>query len=456
MSIQEQIEQSYLTRTNRTFVILLAAHVPVLAGVAWLFGTGAGLVAALGVAIAAGPAVFFQLHPGGRITSYAVAVALMAMGALLVHASAGMIEMHFHFFVSLAMLVAMGNPWVLVAAGATVAVHHIAFWLWLPRSVFNYDAGFGIVAVHAGFVVVQIIPSCFIARMFGRFLTSVTATVITLRSSVDSVHSIAADLSRANEGIVDRAHAEVARMQETSATLERMAADASATSRQAADVKQSADGARRSAERGSVQMRDVGDAMASIREASAQITHILRTIDGIAFQTNILALNAAVEAARAGDAGAGFAVVAGEVRDLAQRAAKAARETAEKVEDASAKSAHGVTIIDDAAKTFADIEARVKDVDTLMGSLAEASSRQAVTAKDVSEALSQVHALVATSASNATNTAAACQSLETEASGLDRSFEALGALLGRAETVQDEPRNGQGRPAPAPSLDRAA
>ena len=118
-------------------------------------------------------------------------------------------------------------------------------------------------------------------------------------------------------------------------------------------------------------------AMSGIRSASAEIAKILRTIDEIAFQTNVLALNAAVEAARAGEAGAGFAVVAEEVRALAQRSADAARETSAKAEDSSVKTNHGAARIDSLVRQFHEIEQHVRAVDTAMATLAESATERA-------------------------------------------------------------------------------
>ena len=100
----------------------------------------------------------------------------------------------------------------------------------------------------------------------------------------------------------------------------------------------------RAADQGVGDMQNMSAAMEAIKVSSDDIAKIIKTIDEIAFQTNILALNAAVEAARAGEAGMGFAVVADEVRNLAQRSAQAAKETAAKIEGAITKTGQGVEI----------------------------------------------------------------------------------------------------------------
>src|SRR5476649_2596953 len=99
--------------------------------------------------------------------------------------------------------------------------------------------------------------------------------------------------------------------------------------------------------------------MIEIEASSAKVAKIIKTIDEIAFQTNILALNAAVEAARAGEAGMGFAVVADEVRNLAQRSAQAAKDTAELIEESIARSQEGATTVEEVAKAIGSITGSV-------------------------------------------------------------------------------------------------
>ncbi len=161
-------EAAYLRRLNRVGLIFFALHIPAMVLLAWANGTHPGFALALSSAVVAGPALAYVTLTNPRAVSVAYGVAAMCMGGVLVHLGQGpvQIEMHFYFFALLAMLAVFGNPLVILAAALTVALHHLALWWWVPKSVFNYDAPVWVVAVHAAFVVLESVAGCFIARSF--------------------------------------------------------------------------------------------------------------------------------------------------------------------------------------------------------------------------------------------------------------------------------------------------
>ena len=125
-------------------------------------------------------------------------------------------------------------------------------------------------------------------------------------------------------------------------------------------------------------------AVDGISVASREVAKIVKTIDEIAFQTNILALNAAVEAARAGEAGLGFAVVADEVRNLAQRSATAAKESTDKIEESLRKSEQGVAVSQRVSKNLRDVQVKVVGVEESLRAIGEK-------VRQVDETLSQIN-----------------------------------------------------------------
>ena len=187
-----------------------------------------------------------------------------------------------------------------------------------------------------------------------------------------------------------------------------------------------------------INIEAMNHAMAAIKASADGIAKIIKTIDEIAFQTNILALNAAVEAARAGEAGAGFAVVAEEVRALAQRSATAARETAEKIEDSIAKSEHGVQISGKVATSLQEIVEKARKVDALVAEIAQASQEQSQGIGQVLTAVTQMDKVTQSNAASAEESASAAEELNAQAMSMDDAVASLQQLVGGQKSAQND------------------
>lgn len=172
-------------------------------------------------------------------------------------------------------------------------------------------------------------------------------------------------------------------------------------------------------------LREMVTSMDAIKSSSEKVAKINKTIDEIAFQTNILALNAAVEAARAGEAGMGFAVVADEVRNLAQRSAVAAKDTALLIEEAISNSNQGALKLGEVATAIQAITDSAGKVKNLVDEVNEASKQQATGINQVSTALTQASKGTQTAAANAEESAAASEELSAQA----ETVRALGKTL---------------------------
>jgi two-component system, chemotaxis family, sensor kinase CheA len=163
-----RFEREYLSKMNHVAMIFFALHIPVFTTIAFFNGTGpleACILTALGWA---GPLLARRTLTNPRQVSVIFGLTAMFMGAVLVHFGRGLwtIEMHFYFFVALALLAVFANPMVVVAAAVTVALHHAVLWALAPQSLFNYDAPLSSVALHALFVVLESAAAIFVARSF--------------------------------------------------------------------------------------------------------------------------------------------------------------------------------------------------------------------------------------------------------------------------------------------------
>lgn len=161
-------EETYLKRINTIAQWFFAAHLPVFMLVAWANDTGPFVALALTTMVLVPVFLSSRVFDSPRSVSLTMGFSAMMMGGLLVHFGQGpvQIEMHFYFFALLAMLSIFGNPMVIAVAALTAAAHHALLWAYLPASIFNYDAPFWVVAVHAGFVVLESVAASFISRNF--------------------------------------------------------------------------------------------------------------------------------------------------------------------------------------------------------------------------------------------------------------------------------------------------
>lgn len=165
-------------------------------------------------------------------------------------------------------------------------------------------------------------------------------------------------------------------------------------------------------------MQNVTEVIQNISDKSTDIRKIVKTIDDIAFQTNILALNAAVEAARAGEAGKGFAVVADEVRTLAGKSAQAAQETTQLLSQMVVSMEEGALAARDTAGAMVAMVAHADEMNELIGRIAEYTGEQAVNAEEITNGINQISAVVQNNVATAEESAAASEELSGQAAML--------------------------------------
>lgn len=260
---------------------------------------------------------------------------------------------------------------------------------------------------------------------FAELQTNVNSTLATLqnamrevRASTDSINANSGELRTASDDLSKRTEQQAAALEETSAALEEITAAVKNSTERAQEATVMVGEATRSAKQSGEVVRNAVDAMGRIEQASNEITQIINVIDEIAFQTNLLALNAGVEAARAGDAGKGFAVVAQEVRELAQRAASAAKDIKGLITKSSDEVAVGVKYVQATGASLSDIENRVLKINEYIHSIATAAREQATGLHEVSNAVNQMDQVTQHNAAMVEESSAATHKLKAEADSL--------------------------------------
>ena len=249
-------------------------------------------------------------------------------------------------------------------------------------------------------------------------ITQVSDTLSRVRAAVHELNSGTSQIADASQSLSQGATETAASLEEISASAAEIGQQARHNADTAMQANALATSAKTAAETGSQRMQGLNASMAAITDSSAQIAKIIKTIDDIAFQTNILALNAAVEAARAGRHGKGFAVVAEEVRSLAARSAKAARETADLIEGSKTRVDEGNRMARETAEALAEIVGGIVKVGDLVGEMAAASNEQAQGIAQISQGLGQIDQVTQQNTATAEETAAAAEELSGQADEL--------------------------------------
>ena len=278
----------------------------------------------------------------------------------------------------------------------------------------------------AGAMALAIFSAFLIVRRTNQVLFK---AITSLKEGSTQLSAASFEVSEASNSLAQGASEQAASIEETSASLEEMSSMTASNAQSARQAKGIAEDMRKAADESTQHMREMEQAMDAIKDSSAGISQIIKTIDEIAFQTNILALNAAVEAARAGEAGAVFAIVAEEVRNLAQRSANSAKETSSKIEGALRSSERGVQISAKVAGSLGGIVGKARDMNAIVSEIATATDEQNKGIRELSEAVTQMDKVTQGNASSAEETAAASQELNGNAASLNDTVHELMSLV---------------------------
>ncbi len=297
-----------------------------------------------------------------------------------------------------------GTPWTVAALAPSEEIFAEAT---RARNLNLILAGAGILAM--------LVLLFFLVRMLTKPLSW---AVETLTSGADQVAAAASQVASAAQNLAAGSSEQAASLEETSASLEEIVSMVRSTSDNASQADNlTAKSSERLAQAAQA-MDSMAQAMTQIGEAGQAIGKVVKSIDEIAFQTNLLALNAAVEAARAGEAGAGFAVVAEEVRNLALRAAQAAKNTQELIEGTVTSIQDGSRLVAQAQEGFGQVAQASQEVGGLIGQIASASREQTQGVDQVNLAVSQMDKVVQANAAHAEESASAAEELKAQAASL--------------------------------------
>ena len=286
-----------------------------------------------------------------------------------------------------------------------------------------------------------------LAHQFNAFVSRMQATLQDVSRSARDVFQTAGAIAQSSEDLASRSDEAAANLQQTSAAMEEIASTVAHSAESANQASALSAEASHVVEQGTASMRELETTMQQIDRASSRITDIVTLIDGIAFQTNILALNASVEAARAGQHGLGFGVVAQEVRTLAERSQQAAREIRSVIDESVETSRLGTERVQQVSHTMSNIMTSISNVNDVLGEISASAREQSSGVAEVNTAVTELDTVTQQNAAMVNQTSSS-------AAHMRQLAEHLNALIEAFELGNEQHDERPALPRPEPSSPR--
>jgi methyl-accepting chemotaxis protein len=335
-------------------LVAIALHIPVFAAMANFFGTEQYIAIGGPLAILVSQILINRIVNSIKLSTLVLPFNMILLSAIMIHLGKGMIEWHFHIFIVIGVLSLLANPLSIVVAASTAAVHHVSFYYLLPSSIFNYDASFGILVVHAAFVVVEAVACFVLAARFKKALDIQDNLNQNINPLVKSIEGISKSSSDSCNHLLVSSDDQTAALQTITEKANQLNSMVDDTKNRISNLLRNVEETNGCVKKSSgsvAESRLFLESLTSIKnkmerlqkESSSQLGSVVDTvhmisdktgiINDIVFQTKLLSFNASVEAARAGEHGKGFAVVAEEIGSLATTSGSAAIEISGIVEE---------------------------------------------------------------------------------------------------------------------------